>query len=221
MSRLNAMDGKTPIRGGVVYVDQHIRDQAIALDSRLPSYETYTSNAGTITAGSESFDLPTTSSAQYGGNLRIRLRSNNTFLNKVTADEMQSFKDGASTSAGYSKSRFYCPVEGVGQTVTVWVWPINASNEAYDLWRSVVIADTTSTDIAAWTLPFGNEGQLALELYTAGAILQAMSQADAEVRGLDKSVAGVWILEASRQEYEEAARRHRIESVGRYQRYVS
>ena len=64
LSKLHMLDERTgPSR---VYVDQEIRDQYLAMQARLPDAYSYTAAAGSITAGSATFTLPSTSSAEYG-----------------------------------------------------------------------------------------------------------------------------------------------------------
>jgi hypothetical protein len=222
LARLNALDGRKAV--GRAYLDQVIRDEYLGLQARLPAIETYTANAGTISAGSESFTLPTASGAEYSGNFKIRLRSTNIYLTKLTGDEMALFKNSAQSGAGFSRSQFYQPIEGTDQSVVCWVWPLNAAAEPYDLWVSTVAADTTATDIAAWTLALGRYGQEALVAKVAAAVALSpayLSLIDADLRSAVGAQAAKWDAEGARTEYQEAARRHRIESVGRIQRLVS
>ncbi len=219
LSQINALDGRNV---DIIRVHQQIRNQYLAMQGRLPSYEVYTASAGTITAGAESFTLPTTSGAEYMGNIRIRLRSMNQDLEKVTATEMDMYRNGRSTTDGFSRSRCFQPVETTDQSVICWVHPINAATETYDLWRGVAPTDLpAATDIAAWTLFLGDVAQTALVFKVSAALLKAMREPDADLRKLNRETAKDWDSEGERLIYQESARRYDIESVGRTQRLVS
>jgi hypothetical protein len=218
MVLLKEMDSRKPV--GRIYVDQALRNEYQLLQSRLPDAYAYTASAGTITAGSASFTLPSASSAEYAGDIRIQLQSDNSFLTKLHQDEMQRFRDGSSTTST-GRPRFFSPYEEDDQQVACWVYPVATSTETYNLFRSIVAADFSTTDIAGATLMLSREGQLALIYETATAIASAMTKEDLAQRRLNPSIVADWHQKAELALYQEGDRRASIEGVGRTMRFES
>lgn len=216
-AKLDEMDSRRPI--GVIRLHQELRDQYIAMMSRLPAHYSYTASAGTITAGQPTFTLPTTSSAEYAGDIRIQLTSTNTFLVKLSQEEMQRLRN---SSTGTGRPAYFAPYESSAQSVICWVQPMAAADEAYNLFRSLVAADFSTTDIDATTLAVGRDGQTALVLRTSAALVKRpmfLKELDPDLRASAKELANEWRAEAERLEYLEYDRLSNIEAVGRIQRF--
>lgn len=202
-----------------IQADQAIRNQYRAMEARLPAAWSYTASAGTITAGSATFTLPTTSSAEYAGALMIQLVSDGTFLEKLTQQEMMQLRRGG-TSSGRPNS--YSPYEDSTQSVICWVHPVPTATETYNLFRSLIAADTSSTDVASTTLPIGRIAQDALVHKTASVLMKHpgyLKKVDPELRQIALGQARDWDGEAERLIYQEASRRMDIETAGRIQRF--
>lgn len=218
-ANLDELDARHPI--GVVYLDQQIRNHYTAMQARLPAAWSYTASAGTITASTATFTLPTTSSAEYAGAIRIQLASTLAFLDKVSQEEIQRLR-GRGQATG--RPTCFAPYEDSSQSVICWVYPMARENETYNLFRSLVAADTSSTDVAATTLAIGRIAQDALVFKVSAAIGMSprfLGKIDADLRASAMKQAQGWELEGERLIYQEADRRHSLEDAGHIQRFVS
>lgn len=216
-SNLHEMDARKPI--GVIYLDQQIRNAYLSMMAKLPAPYSYTASAGTIAVGALSFTLPTTSSAEYAGDFRIQLTSDSQFLMKLSQEEIQRLRNGGSSSG---RPRFFAPYEASDQSVICWVYPSPTSTETYNLFRTLVAADFSSTDISATTLAIGRNAQIALVNKISAAIARTpwfLRGLDPDIRAAVRETAAGWDAEGDRLIYLETDRLHGIESVGRTQRF--
>lgn len=218
LSKLHSLDGRNGL--DLVYVDQELRDQYIALQARVPGSYAYSASAGTITAGAVSFTLPTTSSREYEGDFRIQLTSDNRFLEKVTQEEMQRLRHGTSSSQ-QSRSSYFSPYQDSSQQVTCWCFPINAATETYNLFYTPSASDIDTTGIEATTLVLNRVAQDALVFKTAAAILAAMDPDEAKSRRLNPAAAALWMKQGNDMTYKAAVIQSDIESGGRVMRLRS
>lgn len=216
---LDEMSGRKSV--GVIRLDQEIRNQYRLMMSKLPPAWSYTAAAGTITAGSASFTLPTASSAEYAGAFQVQLVSDLSFLTKISQEEMRRLRAG---NSGRSRPRCFAPYEDSTQGVVCWVHPLAASDESYNLFRSLVASDTSATDIAAATLAAGRDAQDALVAKVSAAIAMSpgyLKNIDPDLRVAVREQAQKWDADGEGAIYREAGRLHRIEGVGRIMRLVS
>lgn len=216
-NKLRALDPNGPLDS--VYIDGEIRDAYMQLQAKLPAAYSYTAAAGTITAGATTFTLPTTSTAEYAGDVRVQLVSTGAFLVEVTQDEMQMFRNNV-TSTTSGRPQYFAPYEDSSQQVICWVYPSPTSAESYNLFRSLVPSDFTSTDTGGTTLALGRFAQEALILKACSNIVAAMIPEDVAKLKLDKNVAELWARQAEEMAYQESARRSDIEAAGHVQRFV-
>jgi hypothetical protein len=202
-----------------VYVDQEIRDQYLAMQARLPDAYSYTAAAGSITAGSATFTLPSTSSAEYGGDIRIQLVSDNSFLTYRTQDEIQGLRSRIGTAPAGRPTDF-APYEDSTQALICWVYPVASQTETYNLFRTLAAVDFSATDIAGTTLALSREAQEALIFKSAAAIGMAMDDATLATLKINPRVLPQWDKAGEVQIYIEGARRNTLEATGRIMRLV-
>jgi hypothetical protein len=215
---LNNLDAKRPI--DLVRVDQNIRNAYITLQARMPAAETETASAGTITAGSDTFSLPTTSSAEYAGLVWIRLRSNGEFLTHVTVEEMNALRAG-NASIVTGTPRYFALWEDSTQTVQGRCESAPASTETYDLFKTAVASDFDATALDSTTIALSRYGIQALIYQAAAEIAASLTEEDLALRRLNPAVIKVWFQQAEIMLNKECQRRNDLESVGRVQRWTT
>jgi hypothetical protein len=207
-------------------IDQAIAENYLMISSRFPSHEAYTSSAFTISAGGDTFNLPTTvtsyDGAEYGGDIRIQLVSNRRFLNKCTVEEIDALRNLAPTTFLSIPYKF-CIWEEKDQTVQGRCFPGALTNEVCNLFRSLQaddIRDFTATNLDTASILFSRVAADALVLYVSADLLGRMGGEDLDRRKLNPKAAELWIRDAERMIYTETARRNSIDDSGRTQRWV-
>jgi len=211
---------------GIVKIDHAIADAAIALGASLPAPEVYLSSALTIAAG-DTFTLPTAaqtgfvSLTQYAGDIRIRLRSNNIFLVKITTEEMDARKNGRASAPG-SVPEVFSLWEEMDNDVQGRCDPPAKAAEVCDLFVSLQPDDIRDADdMDAANVRFSRLGSLSLVAYTSALLVAQMDEEDMKLRRLNPGIVTLWLKEAADAIYREEVRRNNEESVGRTQRWVS
>lgn len=215
---LREMDARKPI--GLVEVDQAIRKCYLLLQFRLPAARSYTASAFTISSAAETFTLPTTSSAEYAGDVRIQLASDGSFLTKLTIEEIDAYRDGQSSTA-VGVPRYFALYEEDDGEVQGRCYP--RANQAYvcNLFRSLVAADFDLTALDSTNIRLSRPAATALVLKSACYLVAGMTAEDLATRRLDRGIVSLWNDEAERAIYQEAMRRHAIGATGRYKRNVA
>jgi hypothetical protein len=205
----------------LIELDQALIDHYFLLAARLPGSRIYEASSFTISAGGDTFALPTTSSRQYGGDVRVRLRSNGQFLDKLTVEELDAFRNGDDTPVP-SIPRYFCLWEESDQEVQGRVYPGAEAAEVCDLFAELLPADPrAAANLEAVSLELSRFGETALLFATAADLVAAMSPEDLAERRLSKDVVPSWTRTSEVALYQEAARHHALADVGRTQRWVS
>lgn len=218
--KLNEMDQRRASTG-VVAIDNAIADAYISLGSRIPAPHASTASAFTIAANAQTFVLPA-SGAEYAGDVRIQLVSNGMFLVKISRDELESFRNGITSTTGTGKPSHFSLYEESDQELQGECWPRSKDAEACNLFASLTVTDlrdAAAMDVASIT--FSRYGSTALVYYASALLAAGMNDEDLKLRRLNPNVATLWKADAERLLYEEEVRRHNAESVGRTQRWVS
>lgn len=222
-----------PVRDPVE-VDQAICDAYLELGSRLPAPELLTTSGLTISAGADTFQLPSTvtqwtandGGAEYASLVRIRLRSTGQFLSKLNVEEIDAFRNGQSAVLP-SIPQFFALWEDKTQGAQGRCYPGAAAAEVCDLFVRLNLDDlrdfigTGSDDMDDVKLQFSRLAADALVYQASGWLLASIPNPDADALGIDKSIAPVWLKAAASLAYGEALRRNNLETVGRTQRRVS
>lgn len=210
---LNEMDARKPSIG-LIRLDQTIRNVYITLQARLPVTESVTTSAGTIS--SDTFTLPTTSSAEYSGLVWIRLQSTGEFLTQLTTEEMKQLRDGNATTPVGTPS-YFALYEDSSQQVQGQCESAPASALTYDLHRTLVASDFTLTALDSTTLALSRYGIQALIYQSAAEVAASYTEEDLKLRRLNPSVIQLWLKQAELMLHRECVRRNDLESVGRMQ----
>jgi len=230
--RLNDTDARKPTFV-VPQLDSAICDAYLALSSMLPAPMLYTASAFTISAGAETFALPTAATtgwtggdgqAEYAGLVDIQLASTGTYLQHISMQQMHAIRDGSPTVLTAKPER-YALYEASDQTVNGYCYPGAKVAEVCNLFRTLAYDDlrdyvgASTDDLDDVEVQFSRLGVAALVQYAASGLLASMVKEDAELRRLDKSVAASWRKEAEELAYREAMRRHNLEDPGQVQRW--
>jgi len=218
--KLNEMDARRVARD-VVEIDGAISDAYILLGSRIPAPRLYTPNAFTIAANANTFRLPA-SGAEYAGDVRIQLVSDQRFIVKMTREEIESLRDGDIATVGIDRPRFFSLYEESDQDVQGDCWPRSKDAELCNLFAALVVSDLRdATDMDAANITFSRYGSTALVFYAAASLVAGMTADDLALRRLNPNIAALWLKDADRLLYAEEVRRHAAEDSGRTQRWVS
>lgn len=223
-AKLNDVDMRRPAFNVIAY-DQALADAYTNVQSRLPAIHVYTASAFTIAATSETFTLPTTSNAQYRGDVRLQLVSNGVFLYKKTVEEINQYQNGefgAALLVGVDHPSIFALWEGSTQVVNGICWPRTLQAEAVNMYNTLSAADLrNAADMDAAVIDLSEEGVVGLTYFAAAMLAAGMTEQDLAARRLSKDVAAVWFRESNRVLLREEARHSDLESVGRIMRWVS
>jgi hypothetical protein len=218
--RVRDTDVRSPSRDIAEY-DTAIADAYIALSAWLPAPTSVTASAGTIAANADTFTLPTASSEEYAGEVRIRLRSDGTFLTRRTVEEIDRLRSGDISTVGTSRPTDFCMWEELDQDVQCRCWPRSKDAESYDLHRTLAPDELRDLGFDLSTVQFSRFGTVALVLHASALMVEGMTDDDLATRKLNRGVAGDWMRDSRVVLYKERERRHNLESVGRTLRMVS
>lgn len=219
--RTRDVDAKNNSRDVVEY-DNAICEAYLALSAWLPAPTSVTESAGTIAANADTFTLPTSGDEEYAGELRLRLRSDGSFLTRRTVEEIDRLRSGDTATVGTSRPTDFCVWEESDQDVQCRCWPRSRELETYDLHRTLLASDLRdAAAMDAASVAFSRFGVVSLVLHAAALMVQGMTDDDLALRRLSRGVAKDWVRDASTVLYKERERRHNLESVGRTLRLVS
>jgi hypothetical protein len=215
-------------------IDQAVADAYLILQSRLPAPDLVTPSGLTISAGGDTFTLPNTvtqwtgndGGAEYAGDVRIRVRSTGQFLRRRTVDEVDQWRNFTPT-VHLSIPDVFCLWEEKDNDVQGRCYPGARDDVVCDLYASLAADDlrdfigSGTDDMDDVEILFSRTAATALVLYTSADLLARMTEEDLSARRLSRIVAPDWRREADVLLYQEAARRHDIDGVGRTMRRVS
>ena len=217
-----------------IEVDQAVCESYLTLQSRLQPPDLYTAGGLTIAAGGDTFQLPATvvqytggdGGAEYAGDVRIRLASNGQFLIKQTVEELDAWRQGSPT-VHLAIPHNFALWEEKDQDVQGRCWPGARVAEVCDLFVALSADDlrdfvgSGAQNMDDVEVLFSRVAANALVLYVAADLLTRMTDEDLRLRKLNPQVVPLWQREAEVLLYQEAARRHDLEGIGRVQRWVS
>lgn len=217
-----------------VEIDNAICDAYLVLQSQLPAPRLYTANAFTISAGGDTFTLPATvtqwtggdGGAEYAGTVGIRLATSGQFLTPRSVEMIDRLRDGQPTVHLAIPSQFAL-WEDKNQAVQGRCYPGAEDAQVCDLFQKLSADDmrdfigTGADDMDDVEVLLSRTGVVSLIAYTSADLLERMTDASLAERGLDRGVSKAWRREASVTLYQEAARRHDLEALGRIERWVS
>ena len=201
----------------LIRLDTIMRGAYIWLQAELPPTESVTASAGTIS--SDTFTLPTTSSAQYAGLVWIRIRSTGAFLTEVTREEMVAMR-ALHPTVPISNPLYFAMYEDSTQTVNCQCESIPPSPLTYDLHKTLVAADFDLTALDSTMLALSRYGIQSLIYQTAAEVAAMFNDEDLQLRRLNPSVIPHWFQQADRMRHLEAVRLNNLHSQGREQRWV-
>jgi len=217
-------------------IDMAIAESWILMGSFLPSPVFAISSAFTISAGATTFTLPVsvassgygTGTTEYDGEVRIQLVSNASFLQKITAREMDAFLSGSTTPPQAVPDRFALYPDKT-QIVQGRCWPAAKVAEACNLWASISAEDLRdyvgtggAEGIDTATVNGSRKAVQALIARSARYLLTTMTPTAAEARGIDKNALLAKLDgECAALEYDEEQTVHSIRSTGRQQRWTA
>jgi len=202
---------------GVIAIDQKICDKFTEIVAIIPPTHLYEVSGLTISA--ETFTLPTTSSREYAGDVRIRLRSTGTWLEHVTVEQLDAIRAGNVATSGVPSVFALWEEPDLEVQGRVWVPPRTA--EVCDLYRAVIPASLRAFDLDSVSVDLSEFAETALVNMVAADLVAKMNDEDLALRRLNgpqfvasaRETARVLLLK-------EGARRHNLERAGRVQRWV-
>ncbi|MGQ0721021.1 MAG: hypothetical protein ACT4PE_05535 [Candidatus Eiseniibacteriota bacterium] len=202
-------------------LDNAIAEAYMALAAWLPAPTAVVESAGTIAANADTFTLPTAAGEEYAGEVRIRLRSDGSFLIQRTVEEIDMLRAGETSTVGTTRPTHFCMWEELDQDVICRCWPRSRDAEAYDIHRTLALADLregASLDIE--TVRFSRFGVSSLVLHAAASLVTGATDEALSRLGLSRGAARTWQQQSDILLYKERERRHNVESVGRVMRLV-
>jgi hypothetical protein len=225
--RLRDTDSKRPSFDALEY-DQTICDAYLELQAQLPKPHLLTTSAFTISAGTDRFNLPTTvtnySGAEYSGDVRIRLVSTGEFLTQRSVEELDALRQGQTTLA-LERPYCFCLWEENDLDVQGRCYPGARAAEACDLFTALTADDlrdyTAGSKMDSVSVLFSRMGAAALVHHVAADMLLRMTPSELAERRLTKDAAPLWQQKAKVLLYQEAARHHDLEDIGRTGRWVA
>lgn len=214
---INEMDAKKSSIS-IPRLDTIMRGAYNWLQAELPPVESVTLSAGTIS--SDTFILPTTSSAQYAGLVYLRLQSTGGFLVEVSREEMNQMRS-LRPSVPIAIPLYFAMYEDSGQSVQCRCESSPPSALTYDLHKTLVAADFDLTALDSTTLALSRIGIQSLVYQTAAEVAATFTDEDLQLRRLNPSVIPFWFKQADRMRHLEAVRLNNLHSQGREQRWTS
>jgi hypothetical protein len=215
-----------------VEVDQELCSEYLAIQSMLPAAKLYTASAFTISAGSETFTLPTTvtqwtgndGGAEYRSGIRIQLVSTGGFLNQVSLNDLNTYRNFQPTVSG-GIPYIFALYEESDQDVQGICHPLAKDAQACNLFRNLEADDLR--DFVGSGAQFMDDVEvqmsrveaLALELRASAGLVAKMSSADLDARRLNPNAVNLWINESAGLIHGSAGTRHNIRD-SRIYRYV-
>ena len=197
-----------------VELDNAISEAYLMLHPRIPAARVHIPSAGTIAANADTFLLPTAAGEEYQGEIRIRLRSDGTFLERKTVEEIDLLRSGETSTIGTRRPTCFCMWEEDDMDVQARCWPRSKDAETYDLFCTLSPSDPRDSAFPdAVVIAFSRTGAQSLVLLASALLVGAMSDEDLASVRVDRGIASAWMREADRLIYLEAQRRNNLESV--------
>ena len=218
-SLLRRRDAKVDSCLSVIEIQEQIAHEYIALRSELPAARVYATSYLTLTNADGTFTLPTTSAAQYAGEIRIQLQSDARFLKKERVETLDSYRQGQVVVA-QGRPMHFCLWREKDQTVKGRVWPAPSQPEPCNVFYSLDAEDLRVTDYGTVTVNLSRIGETALALRTAATLAASLPAEELKARKLNPAVAGQWLKTASRLAYKAACETWDLETTDELERWV-
>lgn len=219
-----------------IKLDQALCDAYVRLQARLPAPTVSTASGLTISAGADTFNLPTTVSqwtgnnggAEYRGDVRIRLRSTGNYLTKRTPEEIDSFREGQPSATPHlGIPTDFCLWKEKDNTIQGRCWTGARDAQVCDIFVTLEADDlrdfigSATDDLDDVTLQLSRFGTQALIDHACARLLGRATAEQAAQLGIDKGAARDFEKDAEIGLHKERLRHHSIASVGRIQRWKS
>jgi hypothetical protein len=193
-----------------VEVDQELCSEYLAIQSMLPAAKIYTASAFTISAGTDTFQLPATvtqwtgndGGAEYRGAIRIQLVSNGGFLDQVSLNDINRYRNFQPVIAN-GIPYIFALYEDTDQDIQGICYPPTRVSEACNLFRDLEaddLRDFVGSGAQAMDdveVQMSRVEALALELRASAGLVAKMSSADLDARRLNPNAVSLWINEAA------------------------
>ena len=201
----------------------------------MPAPLSYTASAFTISAGGETFTLPSAATtgwtggsgrAEYGGEIRIQLATSGRFLVRRTREEIDSWRNGQTSVLLGEPTSFALWVES-DQDVQGVCYPGAKAAETCHLFRSMPYEDLRdyvgagTDDLDDVSVQFSRLGSVALGLMAASVLIAGMTEDDLKKCRVNPRLADKLEKMAWTSLYSDIANRNEIEGAGRIMRWVS
>ena len=228
------VDSRHPVFD-IPQLDMAIADVYLVMGGMMPAPHLYTASAFTISAGGDTFTLPTAAPtgwtgnsgrAEYGGDIRIQLVSTGQFLERRTREEVDSYRNGLITTTTGKPDLFALWVES-DQDVQGICYPGAKDAEPCNLFRSMSYDDlrdyvgSGSDDLDDVSVQFSRVGSVALGMMAASTLIAGMNDEDLKKCRLNPRLAQTLEKQAWSALYSDIANRNDIEAAGRIMRWVS
>lgn len=193
-----------------VEVDQELCSQYLTIQAFMPAAKIYTASAFTISAGSDTFQLPATvtqwtgndGGAEYRGAIRIQLARTGGFMDEVSLNDLNSYRNYQNTIAG-GVPRIFALYEDTDQDVQGICYPPALVAEACNLFRDLEADDlrdfvgSGAQGMDDVEVQMSRVEAQALEMRAAAGLVAKMSSADLDARRLNANVVSLWMNEAN------------------------
>jgi hypothetical protein len=215
-----------------VEVDQELCSEYLAIQSMLPAAKLYTASALTISAGLDTFQLPATvtqwtgndGGAEYRSGIRIQLVSTGGFLDQVSLNDLNRYRNFQPTTAA-GIPYIFALYEESDQDVQGICYPPAKAAEPCNLFRNLEaddLRDFVGSGAQAMDdvrVQMSRVEALGLELRAAAGLVAKMSSADLDARRINPNIVSLWINESAGLIHGSAGTRHNI-TDSRLYRYV-
>lgn len=203
----------------VIQYDHAIADAAIVLGAQIPEPHLYLPLAFTISAGAETFTLPTAaqtgyvSLTQYAGEIRIRLTNRKHFLVRKSLVQLDALREYWAQPVTGAWPEYFALFEEMDNDMQGRCWPGAATAEPCDLFVVLAPDDLRdAADLDAANVRFGRYGSAALVFHASAILAASLPAEELSKRKINPGVIPLWQKEAARAMYADEMRRGATEA---------